>query len=129
MEETISAPVGSPVDLPETDEERERKVLEEEEDKTPAPEGNGGKTDTYVWIQQLAELSVTIPMPADTKAKMLDISITNNHLRVGIKGAKPIVDGDLYNRVIVDDSFWTFEDGGFYAFKPSLSTHIDLTPI
>lgn len=30
---------------------------------------------------------------------------------MGLKGQAPIVDGEFYNRVIVDDSFWTLEDG------------------
>jgi hypothetical protein len=30
---------------------------------------------------------------------------------MGLKGEPPIVDGEFYNRVIVDDSFWTLEDG------------------
>jgi len=101
----------SPVEFAETDEERERKIREEEEDKTPPPLGNGGSTDSYVWIQQLADLTVNIPMPEGIKTKMLDIKITNTKLKVGVKGEVPIVDGEFYNRVIVDDSFWTLEDG------------------
>lgn len=30
---------------------------------------------------------------------------------MGIKGETPIIDGEFFNRVIVDDSFWTLEDG------------------
>lgn len=30
---------------------------------------------------------------------------------MGIKGEAPIIDGDFHRRVIVDDSFWTLEDG------------------
>lgn len=32
-------------------------------------------------------------------------------MQVGLKGEAPIIDGEFYNRVIVDDSFWTLEDG------------------
>mmetsp|Transcript_22285 Transcript_22285/g.37534 ORF Transcript_22285/g.37534 Transcript_22285/m.37534 type:complete len:222 (-) Transcript_22285:308-973(-) len=102
---------ASPDDFPETQEEKERKEREEEEDKTPPPPGNGGKTDKYVWTQQLADLSVNIPMPAGTKSKMLDVQLTNVGLKVGIKGQPYMIDGEFYNRIIVDDSFWTFEDG------------------
>jgi len=30
---------------------------------------------------------------------------------VAIKGGAKIVEGEFYNRIIVDDSFWTLEDG------------------
>jgi hypothetical protein len=97
---------------PLTEEEEERKKKEEEEDKTPPPPGNGGRTERYVWTQQLSELAVNIPMPAGTKAKMLIVDITNRHLRVSIKGqATPLIDGEFHKRVIVDDSTWTLEDG------------------
>lgn len=73
--------------------------------------GNGGRTANYVWTQQLSELTVNVPMPPGTKSKMLDIVFSNHHLRVGIKGQPPIVNGAFHKRVIVEDSFWTFEDG------------------
>lgn len=83
---------------------------EEEEDKTPPPPGNGGKTDKYVWTQNLGELNVTIPVPIGTKNRMVAVEIKNKRLKVGIKGQPPIIDGELHKRVIVDDSFWTLED-------------------
>lgn len=42
---------------------------------------------------------------------MMDIEIKNTKLRVGIKGQPPLVNGDLHKRIVVDDSFWTLEDG------------------
>lgn len=54
---------------------------------------------------------MVIPVPPGTKIKMLDVEIKNKRLRVGIKGQPPIIDGELHKRVIVDDSFWTLEDG------------------
>ncbi len=30
---------------------------------------------------------------------------------MAIKGGATLVNGEFYNRVIVDDSFWTLEDG------------------
>ena len=32
-------------------------------------------------------------------------------MQVGVKGETPKVNGELHKRVIVDDSFWTLEDG------------------
>lgn len=84
---------------------------EEEEDNTPPPEGNGGTTDKYVWTQTLSEVTVNVPLPAGTKAKMLNVDIQNKKLKVSIKGGETIVDGDFHKRVIIDDSIWTIEDG------------------
>ena len=47
-----------------------------------AAEGNGGRTDKYVWTQTLSELTVTVPLPPGTKAKMLDVDIRNTSLKV-----------------------------------------------
>lgn len=64
-----------------------------------------------MWTQQLSELNVTIPVPLGTKTRALDVDIKNKRLRVGLKGQAPIIDGELHKRIIVDDSFWTLEDG------------------
>ena len=34
-------------------------------------------------------------------------------LQVAVKGQTPIINGEFHKRVIVDDSFWTIEDGEF----------------
>lgn len=79
------------------------KEEEEEEDKTPPPPGNGGVTDRYVWTQALGDLTVVIPVPEGTKSKQVNVEISSNKLRVGLKGAAPIVDGQLHKRVKVTD--------------------------
>ena len=74
----------------------------EEEDNTPAPEGNGGSTDKYVWTQTLAEVAVTIPLPAGTKAKMLVVDIGNTSVKVALKGSgEVLVQGTFHKRVYV----------------------------
>lgn len=85
---------------------------DEKEDESPPPVGNGGTVDgKYVWTQTLQELSVTIPLPENTRAKNLDVKMNKKHLKIGLKGKDLIVDDDLTNTIIVDDSFWTVEDG------------------
>eukprot|EP01039_Chlorochromonas_danica_P005072 gene5072-5571_t len=85
---------------------------EEEDDTTPAPVGNGGKTDKYVWTQTLSELTVSVPVPSGTKTRQLNVEITNKRIKVALKGSStPLVEGELNKRVIVDDSLWTLEDG------------------
>ncbi|MCL7024425.1 hypothetical protein MKW94_028781 [Papaver nudicaule] len=52
--------------------------------------GNGLDMDKYSWIQTLQEV--------------------NNHLNVGLKGQPCVIDGDFFQSVKLDESFWTLED-------------------
>jgi hypothetical protein len=75
-----------------------------------------GKAFASALVTLYLNLSVLVLIfvkpPNNVKAKELDITITMNHLRVGIKGAKSFfLDGDLYDTVVEDDSFWTLDDG------------------
>ena len=73
--------------------------------------GNGADFPTYSWTQTLAEVVIIIPVPAGTKGKMCDVSITRTHLRAGLRGSEPIIDGEFPMAVKVDDSFWNVVDG------------------
>eukprot|EP01035_Chromulina_nebulosa_P019253 gene19253-25107_t len=85
---------------------------EEDEDKTPPPPGNGGRTEKYVWTQTLSEVVMNIPLPNGVNKKTLSVDIKNSHLKVLIKGnQEPLIDGDFHKRIVVDDSLWTIEDG------------------
>ncbi|CAM9247338.1 unnamed protein product [Choristocarpus tenellus] len=84
---------------------------DDDDDKTPPPEGNGGQTDNYVWTQTLQELSISVPVPEGIKSRDIVCDITKSKLRVGVRGKEMLIDGDMYNKVKVDDSFWTLEDG------------------
>ncbi|KAL3767770.1 hypothetical protein ACHAW5_003589 [Stephanodiscus triporus] len=89
------------------------KIPDGDEDDEPPPVGNGGTVEgKYVWTQTLQELSVVVPLPDNTRGKDLNVTIGKNHLKVGLKGrGETIVDGKLTHSIIVDDSFWTVEDG------------------
>ncbi|CAB1112749.1 unnamed protein product [Ectocarpus sp. CCAP 1310/34] len=93
------------------EEEAGDKDDDEEEDNSPPPVGNGGSTDKYDWTQTLQELSVVVPVPEGSKSRDVVCDITKSRLRVGLKGQPLLVDGEMYNKVKVDDSFWTLEDG------------------
>lgn len=84
-----------------------------EEDDTPPPIGNGGAVDgKYVWTQTLEELVVSVPLPDNTRGRDLNVVMNKTRLKVGLKGHKDaIVDDKLTHAIIVDDSFWTVEDG------------------
>ncbi|KAG9150676.1 hypothetical protein Leryth_008134 [Lithospermum erythrorhizon] len=94
--------------------EKLKEVKEEEEEEKKglkAPNnGNGLDMDNYSWVQSLQEVTVNVPVPPGTKSRFIVCDIKKNHLKVGIKGQPPIIDGELYKPIKVDDCFWSLED-------------------
>ncbi|XP_048567182.1 protein BOBBER 1-like [Triticum urartu] len=86
------------------------KVKEESKARQPNA-GNGLDLDKYSWSQQLPEVNLSIPVPEGTKARFVLCEIKKDHLKVGLKGQPPIIDGDLHKPVKVEDCFWSIEDG------------------
>ncbi|XP_044473295.1 protein BOBBER 1-like [Mangifera indica] len=79
--------------------------------KTKAPnKGNGLDLDNYSWTQTLQELSIIIPVPNGTKSRSVVCDIKKNHLKVGLKGQPPIIDGELSQNIKPDDCYWSIED-------------------
>ena len=76
---------------------------------------NGAETSKYNWSQNIQSVDVQIPLPRGTTAKELDVQIKAKHLRVALKAKKdePLVDGELAEKVKVDDSFWSVEDAQY----------------
>ena len=88
----------------------------EQTEEDGAPVGNGGTVPgKYVWTQTLQEVNVVVPLHRPTRGRDLDVVISKSHLKVGLRAdvAKEgyLVDAPLTKAVIVDDSFWTVEDG------------------
>ncbi|RLN11326.1 protein BOBBER 1-like [Panicum miliaceum] len=73
--------------------------------------GNGLDLEKYSWTQQLPEVNISVPVPEGTKSRFVVCDIKKNHLKVGLKGQPPIIDGELYKPAKVDDCFWSIEDG------------------
>ncbi|KAG2610625.1 protein BOBBER 1-like [Panicum virgatum] len=73
--------------------------------------GNGLDLEKYSWTQQLPEVNISVPVPEGTKSRFVVCDIKKNHLKVGLKGQPPIIDGELYKPIKVDDCFWSIEDG------------------
>lgn len=46
----------------------------------------------YKWDQTIKDLDITIAIDAKYKGKDLDVKITRNALKVGIKGQEPFID-------------------------------------
>ncbi|CAK8570165.1 unnamed protein product [Lathyrus sativus] len=72
--------------------------------------GNGMDLEFYSWTQSLQELNVNVPVPNGTKSKLVICEIKKNHLKVGLKGQPPIIDGDLYKSIKPDECYWSIED-------------------
>jgi hypothetical protein len=73
--------------------------------------GNGLDLEKYSWTQQLPEVNIIITVSQGTKSRSVVCDIKKDRLKVGLKGQPPIIDGELYKPVKVDDCFWSIEDG------------------
>ncbi|KAJ8751916.1 hypothetical protein K2173_000662 [Erythroxylum novogranatense] len=100
-------------------EEEKKTVVKEEPMEEDKPEhtgpnvpnkGNGLDLEKYSWTQTLQEVNVNVPVPAGTKSRFVVCDIKKNHLKVGLKGQPPIIEGELYKPIKVDDCYWSIED-------------------
>ncbi|KAG6605783.1 Protein BOBBER 1, partial [Cucurbita argyrosperma subsp. sororia] len=72
--------------------------------------GNGLDMENYCWTQTLQEVNINVPVPKGTKSRFVVCEIKKNHLKVGLKGQPPVIDGELYQIVKPDDCYWSIED-------------------
>ncbi|XP_059457523.1 protein BOBBER 1-like [Corylus avellana] len=72
--------------------------------------GNGLDLDNYSWTQTLQEVTLNVPVPTGTKGRFVVCDIKKNHLKVGLKGQPPIIEGELYRPIKPDDCYWSIED-------------------
>jgi hypothetical protein len=92
-------------------EKEQEKEKEKEKQKKLVPNtGNGLDMENYSWGQSLQEVTINVPIPPGTKSSALLCDIKTNYLKIGLKGQPPIIDGELYKPVKVNDCFWSLED-------------------
>ncbi|KAJ1905757.1 hypothetical protein IWQ60_012215 [Tieghemiomyces parasiticus] len=68
----------------------------------------------YQWHQTLAEVDVTLPVPAGTRGRDVEVVIRKQRLRVALRkpaaDGEPLVEGELFAAVKPDDCTWSVED-------------------
>ncbi|XP_062005740.1 protein BOBBER 1-like [Rosa rugosa] len=92
----------------------EKRVKEEDKGKKSGlkvpNKGNGLDLEKYSWTQSLQEVNVLIPVPAGTNKRDVLYEVKTNHLKFGLKGQPPIIDGYLFQSIKPDDCLWSIED-------------------
>ncbi|CAH1402094.1 unnamed protein product [Nezara viridula] len=117
--------------------ETEGEDEEQDKGKLMPNAGNGADLENYRWTQTLQELEVfigtfdllTLPeevrrlmsstknirVPLKTtfnvKSRDLVVDLGKTHLKIGLKGHDPIVDGELEHEIKIEESTWVIEDG------------------
>ncbi|XP_011500194.1 PREDICTED: nuclear migration protein nudC [Ceratosolen solmsi marchali] len=86
---------------------------EQEKNKLKPNSGNGADLQNYRWTQTLQEVELRVPLKVSFSARPKDVqvSITKKHLRCGVKGQPPIIDGEFPHEVKLEESTWVIEDG------------------
>ncbi|KRY09132.1 Nuclear migration protein nudC [Trichinella patagoniensis] len=97
---------------PDSNDEKEKVNEKEEEGKVKINDGNGANLENYSWTQTLKEVEVRIPtkMKVAVKARDVIVEFSNQHLKVGIRGQTPIIDGELHGKIRPDDCTWMLDD-------------------
>lgn len=87
-------------------------VGDEDENKITPNSGNGADLDQYQWTQTLQEVEIRIPFKVGfpLKSRDVDVIVEKTHLRVGLKGHAPVIDGPLFAQIKTETSAWVLED-------------------
>ncbi|XP_069669030.1 nuclear migration protein nudC [Periplaneta americana] len=103
---------------PEKMEDESKADSDEEDDpkekgKMKPNSGNGCDLPNYRWIQTLSEIELRVPINVTFTLRPRDLIVDfqKKHLKCGIKGQTPIIDGELHSDIKLEESTWVLEDG------------------
>uniref|UniRef100_A0A914MAG0 Nuclear migration protein nudC n=1 Tax=Meloidogyne incognita TaxID=6306 RepID=A0A914MAG0_MELIC len=94
-------------------EENGQNKEEEKSDKIKPNLGNGCDLDNYQWTQTLGELEIRVVFKGigfPLKAKDLIVDVGRKHIKIGLKGKQPLVDGELAEEIKLESLNWIIED-------------------
>ncbi|XP_063595447.1 nuclear migration protein nudC-like [Penaeus indicus] len=108
------SPVQSPKE--EKAQEKSEKKEEEEEDddskgKIKPNAGNGCDLENYRWTQTLQEVEVIIPLNLKVKSRDVVVEYGRKTIKAGLRNAPPILQGELYNEIKVEECNWYLDNG------------------
>ncbi|OMO93439.1 HSP20-like chaperone [Corchorus olitorius] len=108
---SLNADLAPSNPMVEEEKEAAKKLEEEKKNKKLTPnKANGLDMEDHSWGQSLQEVTINIPVPQGTKSRDVLCEIKMKSLKVGLKGQNPIIEGELFESVKPNDSYWVIED-------------------
>ena len=73
---------------------------------------NGDVTEKYKWSQELNEVIVQVDLPEGSNSKSVSVNMQTKNLKIVLKSTgEEIINGELFGKIIADESYWSIEDG------------------